>query len=440
MTRIVRSFSIKTPLEFKSKLFVWAKTFETAVWLDSNYYKQKYSSFDFALAVSPYTSINLSYHKAFDRLKEYQYTIRDYIFGYISYDLKNDTEKLNSQNIDNLNFPDLFFFQPKKLIFVKASKVWFYYLNSVANELENDYRAIVNSNLPLGKTKNKIKLNNKRTAIKSRISKEQYCSKILKVLSHIYKGEVYELNFCQEFYVDNVFIDPYKTYSYLNTISKPPFAAFFRNKNQYLLSASPERFLRKQGDKIISQPIKGTAKREANLADDYRAALDLSCDKKEQSENIMIVDLVRNDLAKTAKKGSIAVEELCKVYSFKQVHQMVSTISSEVGISTHPVDIIRSVFPMGSMTGAPKIAALKIIEQLEESKRGLYSGSLGYFTPQGNFDFSVVIRSILYNNSNKYLSFSVGGAITAKSIPEKEYQECLLKAKAIKQALQAYFD
>ncbi len=154
-----------------------------------------------------------------------------------------------------------------------------------------------------------------------------------------------------------------------------------------------------------------------------------------RSENIMIVDLVRNDLSRTAVKGSVKVEELCQVYSFRQVHQLVSTVVSEVEKTTSPVDILKETFPMGSMTGAPKISAMKIIEEEEETKRGLYSGAVGYFSPTGDFDFNVVIRSILYNKENKYVSFSVGGAITSKSTPEKEYEECLLKAKAMKHVL-----
>lgn len=163
---------------------------------------------------------------------------------------------------------------------------------------------------------------------------------------------------------------------------------------------------------------------------------DLAKDEKERSENIMIVDLVRNDLSKTAVKGSVKVEELCKVYSFDQVHQMISTVTSQIEENTHPIDVIKSTFPMGSMTGAPKISAMKIIENLEETKRGLYSGAVGYITPRGDFDFNVVIRSILYNHTQKYISFSVGSAITSKSDPLKEYEECLVKAKAMHEVLQ----
>ena len=206
-------------------------------------------------------------------------------------------------------------------------------------------------------------------------------------------------------------------------------------QHKFLLCSSPERFAKKQGNKIIVQPIKGTARRIKDPEQDQLLAKNLSNDPKERAENIMIVDLIRNDLSKSATKGSVKVEELCKVYSFKQVHQLISTVSSEAKKNIHVVDMIKDLFPMGSMTGAPKISAMKIIEEEEETKRGLYSGAVGYFSPEGDFDFNVVIRSILYNASNKYASFSVGSAITSLSVIENEYEECLLKAKALKEAL-----
>lgn len=257
------------------------------------------------------------------------------------------------------------------------------------------------------------------------------------MLGYIQRGDIYEANFCMEFYSENAIINPVHTFESLSVLSTPPFAAFFRNKNHYLLSASPERYLKKSGAQIISQPIKGTARRHEDTEMDNAAIESLRNDPKERSENIMIVDLVRNDLSRTAQKGSVHVAELCGIYSFPQVHQMISTVTSEVDFQFSGVDVIKSTFPMGSMTGAPKVSAMKIIEELEETKRGLYSGAIGYFTPDGNFDFNVVIRSILYNSANKYLSFSVGSAITALSDPEKEYEECLLKARAMFEVLNA---
>ena len=197
-----------------------------------------------------------------------------------------------------------------------------------------------------------------------------------------------------------------------------------------------ERYLKKVGLDITSQPIKGTTKRSEHAEEDANLKTTLESDPKERSENIMIVDLVRNDLSKIAQKGTVNVSELCQIHSFKQVHHMISTVQAKALPTISAVDIIAATFPMGSMTGAPKISAMKIIEALEDTKRGLYSGAVGYFTPEGDFDFNVVIRSILYNASKSYISFSVGSAITSKSTPEKEYDECLVKAKAMRSVLE----
>ncbi|QNM84705.1 anthranilate synthase component I family protein [Polaribacter pectinis] len=429
MQRTLRTFSVDKIEGFKQNLLNWSQQFETIVWLDSNNYNQQYSNFDCALATDEFTSIKTDYFNAFDKLKEYQTITKDYIFGYISYDVKNDVEQLSSKNFDGLDFADLYFFQPKKLIFIKENSIEFHYLKMVDDEIESDFEEIKKFNYQkTEKSKPDIK-------IKLRIHKDEYHAKVTKVLEHIHRGDIYEANFCQEFYAENSTINPVEVYTHLNEISEPPFATFLKIEYQYLLSATPERYLKKEGSKIISQPIKGTAKRLISEFDDSKIASDLSRDEKERAENVMIVDLVRNDLSKTAKIGSVKVEELCKVYSFKQVHQMISTVVSEVAEKMHPVEVIRSTYPMGSMTGAPKVSAMKIIENLEETKRGLYSGTVGYFTPNGDFDFNVIIRSILYNEEKKYISYSVGSAITAKSIVEKEYEECLLKAKAMKYVL-----
>ena len=392
MQRTIKTFLVEDVQKFKDQLLVWSQQFETLLWLDSNNYKQQYTSFDAALAVEEFTSIKTDYLNAFEKLKEYQSITKDYIFGYLSYDVKNDVEQLSSNNFDGLDFADMYFFQPQKLFFIKRNTIEFHYLKMVDDEIKIDFEEIK-------KTKKfKSQKNGSNIKIKLRIHKDEYYSKVTKVLEHIKRGDIYEANFCQEFYAENSTIDPIKVYQDLNEISKPPFATFFKNDHQYLLSASPERYIRKEGSKIISQPIKGTAKRLRSKIDDTKIASDLARDIKERSENVMIVDLVRNDLSKSAIKGSVKVEELCKVYSFKQVHQMISTVVSELKDDIHPIQVLKDTFPMGSMTGAPKVSAMKIIENLEETKRGLYSGTVGYFTPEGDFDFNVVIRSILYNS------------------------------------------
>ena len=427
------SVHISKPEIFKNQLLIWSQKFEEIVWLDSNNYKQKYASYDAVLAVEAFTSIQTDYFEAFEQLKVYQSTTKDWLFGYLSYDLKNDVEALSSSNFDGLHFPDLCFFQPKKIFLLKGNTLEVQYLNFVFDELDGDLKAI--EAIDVFKLEEKVLVDND-IKIKLRIHKDEYFEKVNKILNHIHRGDIYEANFCQEFYAENTTIQPVDIYKNLNQISKPPFATLLRLYDKYLLSASPERYIKKEGQKITSQPIKGTAKRSLNKAEDDQLKATLSEDIKERSENVMIVDLVRNDLSKTATKGSVNVEELCKVYTFEQVHQMISTVTSEIDKDTHPVDVIETTFPMGSMTGAPKISAMKIIEALEATKRGLYSGAVGYFTPDGDFDFNVVIRSILYNDTEKYVSYSVGGAITAKSDPHKEYEECLLKAKAMREVLE----
>ncbi|MGB7841650.1 MAG: aminodeoxychorismate synthase component I [Salinimicrobium sp.] len=429
--RTSEKFKLEDIPGFKKALLEWSRQFEEVVWLDSNEYHQKYSAYDAVLAVEAFTAIKTTAVGAFERLQEYQQNTKDWIFGYLSYDLKNDVEVLSSKNHDGLHFPDLYFFQPKKLFLFKDNKVELQYLRMVDDEMPDDLKDI--KDLMSQKCE---KLTGFNLHLQPRISKEDYLVKVIHLLGHIQRGDIYEVNFCQEFFAEDAEIEPLQVYRELNSISNPPFAAFVRLDEHFILSASPERYLQKKGCQMISQPIKGTAARDLDPKKDRQLAKELEQDPKERSENVMIVDLVRNDLSKVAKKGSVLVEELCKIYSFEQVHQMVSTVKAEVAEGVPTVEVIKSSFPMGSMTGAPKVRAMQLVEELEESKRGVYSGAIGYFTPEEDFDFSVVIRSILYNRKEKYVSFSVGGAITTKSDPQKEFQECLVKARALRQVLE----
>ena len=432
MKRISKTIPERNSSAFKQKALRWAQQFNEVVFLESNseaqISKQQYVNYDAVLAIGAQSSITTGYKNAFKKLKNFQNKHKDFLFGHLNYDLKNDIEDLSSSHEDHIGFPDLYFFQPKKLFLWKNNQVEMLYLPDLKAEIELDLQAI--KDFTLAQISGSTPLE-----ISSKISKESYFNKVDNILEHIHRGDIYEVNFCQEFYAKNALIDPIAVYHKLNKISQAPFASFVKLQDKFLLCSSPERFAKKQDNKIIVQPIKGTARRVDNIKEDQLLAKTLSNDPKERAENIMIVDLIRNDLSKCAEKGSVKVEELCQVYSFKQVHQLISTVSCQAKKNTHVVDIIKDLFPMGSMTGAPKISAMKIIEEEEETKRGLYSGAVGYFTPEGDFDFNVVIRSILYNASNDYVSFSVGSAITSLSEIEKEYEECLLKAKALKEAL-----
>ncbi|NQX82896.1 MAG: aminodeoxychorismate synthase component I [Flavobacteriaceae bacterium] len=430
MGRIVKSFRINTK-DISSKLLEWSKGEEYILWLDSNNSPEKYSSIDKILAIGKHSSIVTDYKDAFAKLDIFITKTNDYIFGGLSYDLKNGLEDISSNNKDSIGFADMFFFQPKKIIKVKGNSLEFMYLDEYKDCIDSDFDDIVNTNTAITEESPD---STSKSVVKPVISKSEYIDKVERVRDHIKQGDVYEVNLCQEFYKEEV-INPLSVYTKLNTISSAPFASYIRWEDKYILSASPERFVKKVSDTLISQPIKGTKRRGNNIEEDNLLRHCLSKDIKERAENIMIVDLVRNDLSKIAAKGSVKVEELCEIYSFAQVHQMISTITAKVDGSHSTGEILKSLYPMGSMTGAPKLRSMQIIEELEQSKRGIYSGSVGYISPSGDFDFSVIIRSILYNAKTNYVSFSVGGAITYKSIAESEYEECLVKAKAMEQVL-----
>jgi para-aminobenzoate synthetase component 1 len=350
-------------------------------------------------------------------------------FGFISYDYKNKIEELSSSNFDGIRFPEKHFFTPDILFKIddKVVEVSFQSLVYSKQNIKNIINEI-NTVIVGNESYNELK-------ITPRISKEEYIKDINSLKEHIQLGDIYEVNFCQEFYAENVNIEPIQLYFKLNKKSPAPFSCFIKCDDKYLLSASPERFIRKKENKIVSQPIKGTIKRGDSEQEDEKLKNRLYNDPKEYSENVMIVDLVRNDLSKIAKINSVNVDELCGIFTFPQVHQMISTVSAEIRPNLYLDDIINATFPMGSMTGAPKVKAMQLIEKYERTKRGLYSGTVGYIDDAGNFDFNVVIRSILFNKENNYLSFIVGGAITSKSEPENEYEECLLKAKAMLEVL-----
>lgn len=351
-------------------------------------------------------------------------------FGFVSYDYKNQIEpQLSSNNTDNVLFAEKHFFSPELLFIISESEVKVQYETTIytVEKVTELFNKIVT--IDLGPN------SNQNIKITPRLTKTEYLDKVKALQQHIQLGDIYEVNFCQEFYAEKVEINPINLYHKLNQKSPTPFSCFVKHKDNYLLCASPERFIKKTGDKIISQPIKGTIKRGSSEAEDEVLKKQLKNDPKERSENVMIVDLVRNDLSKIAQRGSVNVDELCEIYTFPQVHQMISAVSANVEKEMDFDTILNATFPMGSMTGAPKVRAMELIEEYETTMRGLYSGTVGFIDANGDFDFNVVIRSITYNQKNNYLSYMVGGAITALSDPEKEYEECLLKAKAMLEVL-----
>lgn len=423
-------FPVDNFQEIKLQLLNWTKQFSSFCLLDNHQYHFAATGFNepafecLVAAGSKHRLVANAGH-AFNQLQEF--TERhpgEWLFGHFSYDLKNETEQLTSSLFDGIQFPDLHFFIPETVIKLTQHQI-FIYSNEPASSL---IRAIKNTAVSTS--------THSPANIQHRFSKEDYTSTVEKIRSHILRGDCYELNFCQEFFAEDILIDPAIVYQQITTLSPVPFAALYRMDDKYAICASPERYIKKTGTQIISQPIKGTSKRDlTNTAIDVSAKQSLLNSTKEKAENIMIVDLVRNDLSKICKEGTVHVKELFGIYSFPQVHQMISTVAGEIEKTLHWTDAIKATFPMGSMTGAPKRSVLELIEKFEKTRRGLFSGSIGYVSPNGDFDFNVVIRSILYNAGSRYLSFQTGSAITFYSQAEKEYEECMLKAAAMMQVL-----
>jgi para-aminobenzoate synthetase component 1 len=415
--------------EFIKKACTWAQKFDTFCILDNNRIENALGlqEVEFALAVGIKDAITGVGEGDWDQLKAFvdKHSGEIPVFGYLTYDLKNQLEVLQSSHTDYIDFAPSFFFAPVHLILID-NQGQLMVMSDDADEIMKEIELVIlEANIP------------QKLQMTAKVSRQEYINKVSQIKENIIKGDVYELNYCVEFYNENAKIDPLQTYFALQEISPTPFACFFKWENRYLISASPERFIRKSLNKLFSQPIKGTVRRSDDPIKDLELIETLRNSEKEKAENLMIVDLVRNDLAKSSINGTIAVDELYGIYSFKQVHQMISTVSSTIIDGIHPVDAIENAFPMGSMTGAPKVMAMKLIEQYEQTKRGLYSGSVGYFAPNEDFDFNVVIRSIQYNANKNYLNFEVGSAITFDSHAEQEYEECLLKAQAMLKALNA---
>lgn len=400
--------------------------------LDSNKALQeqqdRFSRYDLLLAFGVDEQVAAG-ERPFERLQERIATTGDWWFGHFSYELKNRIERLKSEHPDPIGFPELFFFRPRVVLVVRGGEAW---LEVSGLMEESAAESIVRRILDPGNESPAIAT---RVLIEPTVSRENYGYNFQKLQEHIARGDIYEVNYCVPFEGIAVSFDPISTYSRLTSLSPMPFSGYYRENDRHLLCASPERFLCKRGNQLHSQPIKGTARRHSDPEADRAVRVALANDPKEQSENVMIVDLVRNDLSRHAAKGSVHVEELFGVYSFRNLHQLISTVSAELREGHSSIAALRDCFPMGSMTGAPKIRAMELIEACENRKRGLYSGAIGYFAPEGDFDFNVVIRSIQYNAVNRLVSYTAGSAITARAEADREYDECLLKAESMRLAV-----
>lgn len=421
-----RVFKIDPPYSshLKTQLLSLFSEYSHFQFFDSNDYSNSYSQYDWLLAFDAKETIS-PIQNEFDELFKFHSSHKDWLFGHLNYNLKNSLENLKSDNKDGFEFSNLEFFIPQTVVFSKDGQIQ---VESFVFKDSNEFLAsISHKSKELNGSEKQIKLS-------AKTSKSQYLDCIQKLKDELQYGNIYEVNYCMEFSGKDE-LNPMKVFQNLQNLSAAPFSSFYKNAQQYLICSSPERYLQKKGDTIISQPIKGTSKRSEIPEMDNLLKKELLKNEKERSENVMIVDLVRNDLSRTARKNSVKVEELFGIYSYPGVHQMTSTISSKIDPSTKFTDVLKYSFPMGSMTGAPKIKAMELIDQYENFSRSLYSGSVGYIDPKGNFDFNVVIRSILYNANSHYISVRVGSAITILSEADKEYEECLLKAEKLFQAL-----
>ena len=422
MIRTFHSFQVHNIETIKHQMLNLANGFNICCFLDNHNYESAYHSEECIAGIGVLKLIDAS--QPIEDLQVFLRSANDYVFGHFSYEFKSQQETPEFRHPDHISFPNAFLFIPEIVLRLRGNLLEIGVIDGNANRI---FEQICNEKPVIG--------NIQKVDLIPRIEKDKYLAKVIALLRHIHMGDCYEINFCQEFFAEGVEIDPLSVYRKLSEISPNPFAAYYKVNDHFLLCASPERFLKKEGDKLISQPIKGTAPRGANSEVDNLNKHALKKSAKERAENVMIVDLVRNDLSKICEAGSVKVDELFGIYSFPNVHQMVSTISGTIKKGVEFVDMLKATFPMGSMTGAPKKRVMELTEQYEESKRGIYSGSVGYITPSGDFDFNVVIRSIVYNSQTGYLSYHAGGGITANSIPENEYEECLLKGKAIGKVL-----
>jgi para-aminobenzoate synthetase component 1 len=402
----------------------WANQFNIFCLLDSNNEQHIGNNYDILLAVDSIQQF-ASNQNALQNLEKIN-NYGDWLFGNINFELYNQIEKVNCYANHNFSFELVHFFCPRIVIFIKNNTAT---IQTTDGCNEKIWQAINDASESVTPSQNKVH-------IKHGVTPTQYYNKVNAIKKHIQNGDCYEINYCIPFYANDANINPIDSYIKLKKISPTPFHSFYKYNNQYLLCASPERYIQRQNNTIISQPIKGTIKRDKqNKANDVQLIKTLQNDPKEISENVMVVDLVRNDLSKICVPNTVLVQELLKVYSFSQVHHLITTIKGQLQPNITIAQIIEATFPMGSMTGAPKKRVLELIHQYETTARGIFSGTVGYIAPNGNFDFNVVIRSIIYNDTTKYLQYYVGSGITTYCDAQKEYEECLLKAKAMEAVL-----
>jgi para-aminobenzoate synthetase component 1 len=400
-----------------------AKAFEETHFclLDSNGHSDTYSRYDWIAAWGAADSIKPAEH-SFETLRTFRKAKGDWLFGHLSYSLKNEVEQLTDRHNSKHPYAPLSFFVPEVVVYCRREEI---FVESLYPLEQDAFIAQLKQLPPVDLTASLPQVQF------SAASEEAYKEQVGQLKAALQYGNIYEINYCLSFEAVARLSQPVVLFERLNAVTRAPFAAYYKTGDQHLLCASPERYLQKNGKRMVAQPIKGTAARSEDVVLDDQLKKSLYASEKERAENVMIVDLMRNDLSRTAAKGTVKVEELFGIYTFESVHQMISTVSSELKEGYTLEDVLETTFPMGSMTGAPKYSAMQYIDAMENFTRDLYSGSVGYITPEGDGDFNVVIRAFLYNAATHALSVRVGSAITILADAEAEYHECLLKAEKL---------
>lgn len=419
----MRQFEIPFSGEgLKQKLLHWAAKHPFCVFLDScNTEIDRYGNYDFLIGISTNQTC-----PRFQNLQSLESAISEkpfaWRFGVFGYELK---KQLNFKPFVSLptaiEFPEMYFFEADIVIAKRKGSKW---LSFEIGYSETIFEEIQNTN-PENYSISGF------DAFVSNFTQQSYQETIDKLRSHIKAGDSYEINLSQNFVATVSLTHPEALWEKMIAVSPTPFAGFAKWEHQYLLCASPERFLQLRSGRLLTQPIKGTIARGKDAKEDQQNSETLRNSEKERAENVMIVDLSRNDLYRSSEVNSVQVPHLFEVQRFPQVLHLVSTITGQKRKDLHPIHAIRNAFPPGSMTGAPKAKTCELISKYEMKQRGIYAGSFGYFAPGGDFDLNVVIRSLVYDAKTEVLSYHVGGAITWDSDPKAEFEETLLKAKGI---------
>jgi len=376
--------------------------------------------------------------------------------GYFSYDLRHFIERLPSTAIDDLQLPESYFaFYDTVVAFDHLERKAYLVATGFPEAEERqrlrrarmrleEMKAWLHASSPhqeaslprrerLGEGEFQPTQENRRVLLKSNFTPEEYIKAVDRVREYIAAGDVFQVNLSQRFEAD-LKIPPYELYKRLRLVNPAPFASYLNFQGVTIVSASPERFLKVQGDLVETRPIKGTRPRGRDTVEDERLAQELTHSTKDQAENVMIVDLERNDLGRVCHYGTVKVTELAILETFPTVFHLTSTVVGRLRRGKSNIDLLKATFPGGSITGAPKVRAMEIIDELEPTKRSAYTGSIGYLSFNEDMDINIVIRTFLIKGGKAY--FQVGGGIIYDSDSEAEYIETLDKAKALILALQ----